>query len=227
MNRFEVALMSIEKSSIFMNFYKRYVALFPTLKKLFLPLWIAVAAFGAIGTLVYFVEPRTYVEIWFEVGRKLGSLSALLYIATLVPGILKRFTVLPLTRAAFRLPRREIGVTMFIFAFVHQWLVRSIPVVLETGSFLPIDNHSLAGMASLTLLFPLWMTSNDFSVKKLGKWWERIHSLTYVAMFSILVHVALISERTIATLLFITMLLEIGSWMYAWTRKKQSPPIIA
>lgn len=227
MNRFEVALTSFEKSSVFMNVYKQYVALFPTLKKLFLPMWIAVVAFGALGTAVYYVEPRTYVEIWFEVGRKLGSLSALFYIATLIPGILKRFNVLPLTRAAFRLPRRQFGVTMFIFAFVHQWLVRSIPVVLETGSFLPINNHVLAGMISITLLFPLWLTSNDYSVKKLGKWWDYIHSLTYVAMFAILLHVALISERTLATLLFITILLEIGSWIYSRTPKKQSPSITA
>jgi sulfoxide reductase heme-binding subunit YedZ len=220
MNSFAQALVSFEKSAPFTTFYNRYTALYPSVKKFWIWLWVAIVAFGVFGTLVYFVEPRTYVEVWFAAGRKFGSLAALLYVATLIPGMLKRFDVLPLTRAGFKLPRRQVGVTVFLLALVHQWLVRFIPVILETGSVFPITWHVGAGMLSLTLLFPLWLTSNDLSVKKLGKWWDIIHALTYVAMFTIMLHVALAGERSIALIVLIAILVELASWIFSRARKR-------
>lgn len=220
MSRLEEALVSLEKSSFFMDNYRRFVTAYPTLKKLWIWVWTAIVAFGAIGTLIYYIEPRTYVDIWFELGRKFGTLAALLYIVTLIPGILKRFDVLPLTRSAIKLPRRQIGITVFFLAFVHQWLVRFIPVILETGSPFPVTVHVLMGMIALTLLFPLWLTSNDLSRQKLGTWWKRLHSLTYIAMFFILFHVALASERGLALLVLIVILAEIASWIFSRARKR-------
>lgn len=216
------ALTNFERLPRFQQWYRWYVTKIPQMKIIFPWIWAAFLVFGSAGMFVYMFEPRTYIEVWFESGRKFGQLAVIFYLLSLVPGMLKRYQILPITRAGFMLLRRELGISMFIIAFVHQTLVRIYPIIIEGGGvFFPAPGYVYWGIASLALLFPLWLTSNDYSVRKMGQSWHTIHAFTYVALLTIFLHVALVGNRTMAIFMGLGILAELGSWIIYWTRPKK------
>lgn len=92
--------------------------------------------------------------------------------------------------------RREIGILMGYLAVVHGFGYMSDPqffaFYLEGhlgADFLSIDTSILAGLLGLTLTLPLLITSNAFSMRRLGGTaWKRLHRLVYPAFFFIIVH---------------------------------------
>jgi methionine sulfoxide reductase heme-binding subunit len=79
--------------------------------------------------------------------------------------------------------RRRIGLTAFFYAALHLvayfWLDRnwSIPGLIQDVT---LRTYIMLGMAALTLMIPLAITSNNTSIKKLGrKAWDRLHWLVY------------------------------------------------
>ncbi|MDA1079501.1 MAG: hypothetical protein O2840_02310, partial [bacterium] len=44
-------------------------------------------------------------------------------------------------------------------------------------------------------------TSNDLAIKYTGKWWKRIHKVTYVAIFAIMAHLVLVEHWLYAVVL--------------------------
>jgi len=141
------------------------------------------------------------VQLLIGIGRSLGTAAFFLYIATLIPSMIRRLQIrqlLPIM--SILLPfRRQFGVLMFLTAFVHQSFTTVLPyLVFVDFDFAqlppPLLARHITGFAAWWLLFPLWLTSNDLAVKKLGKWWKRLHKLTYAALFLIMAHVALVSS---------------------------------
>jgi DMSO/TMAO reductase YedYZ heme-binding membrane subunit len=181
-----------------------------------------------IATVGSFVLLRMDMQWWLvleEFARKAGTISALLYFSTLVPGMMKRFNVLPLVRTTWMLFRRQFGVLMFLTAIFHESTMATFPMVIGSGK---IDlslftKHEVYGLVALCALFPMWLTSNELSVRKLGKWWNWLHRLTYIALCFIYLHVATVSEKL--KWLFVTvMVIEVLSWLYYFVqinRKKQ------
>jgi DMSO/TMAO reductase YedYZ heme-binding membrane subunit len=160
-----------------------------------------------------------------SIARKAGTTSALLYLLTHVPGILKRFNFLPLFKASLFLFRRQFGVTMFLLSIFHQSVMGLFPKLIQFGFVDPklLTQHEIYGSAGLLLLFPLWLTSNDTSVKKLGPWWKRVHRLTYIALFFIYLHVATVSN-SLRLLFIMVAMTQLASWVYYWidTFKKRN-----
>lgn len=104
--------------------------------------------------------------------------------------------------------RRQIGVAVFFYALLHY-----IAVILKTiskkGSFWPSDLlHPvlMTGFIAFLLLLLLAITSNNYSVRKLGgKRWKRLHHWTYVVQALIFVHLVLQGGQNIliACIIFI------------------------
>jgi sulfoxide reductase heme-binding subunit YedZ len=87
--------------------------------------------------------------------------------------------------APIALIRRRVGLAAFFYALLHLiayfWLDRnwSIPGLIEDVT---LRTYIMLGMAALTLMIPLAVTSNNASIKKLGrKVWDRIHWLVFPA----------------------------------------------
>ena len=121
--------------------------------------------------------------------------------------------------------RRHLGISMFLLAFIHQSLSRVLPIIVRFGIGPELMNaapYELMGTLTLALLFPLWITSNDVSMKILGKNWKRLHALTYVALFFLFLHVVLLSSNwALPGILFLG--LEVLSWVVFWNRKRNIP----
>ena len=167
------------------------------------------------------------VSTLFEWGPLFGQIAVILYMLTLVPGIITRLqwkqTVTQPVASILILFRRHLGILMFITAFLHLTFKSTLPYLASFNfqpppGLQPLLTYQIIGAVGWSLLFPLWLTSNDWSFKKLGKWWKRIHRLTYIALFFIFLHVVL-QAKTPAILLGLVLFFEILSWIIAWRRK--------
>ncbi len=163
------------------------------------------------------------VFVVLNIGRKLGTTALLLFCLTLLPGILKRLKIVPLVTlpiATLITPfRRHLGILMFTTAFVHMSFSSTLPYIaiqlVSTGTVVfptPFRLFEQVALIAWLLLLPVWLTSNDLSMKKLGKSWKVLQRLTYVALWLIFAHVAMQSKPA-ALLLLVVGLLEIYSWL--------------
>ena len=88
--------------------------------------------------------------------------------------------------------RRWLGLTTFSFALMHT--LTSVEHILggrwDGISFLlPVFQlGAWLGVVALGLMAPLVLTSNQFSIRKLGKYWKQLHLLVYPAAMLGVIH---------------------------------------
>lgn len=111
--------------------------------------------------------------------RYLGDTAVRVLLATLLVSPIRDIT----GWAPLALIRRRVGLAAFFYAALHLlayfWLDRnwSIPGLIEDVT---LRTYIMLGMAALTLMVPLAITSNNASIKKLGrKVWDRLHWLIF------------------------------------------------
>lgn len=86
--------------------------------------------------------------------------------------------------------RRAIGLTAFLFILCHL----SVWAFLDQGAFDRIwadivkRPYITIGMLGFALSLPLALTSNDRSVRRLGRRWRLLHRLTYAVVILACVH---------------------------------------
>ncbi|MBI4037426.1 ferric reductase-like transmembrane domain-containing protein [Candidatus Curtissbacteria bacterium] len=159
----------------------------------------------------------------YSLGVKFGQGAITLLGIVVIPGILGRFGIeIPITRT-ITLFRRRLGILVFLLGLTHYLLVRLLSIILgyiKFQIFPPL--FELLGMSTLSLLFLLFLTSNNKSVRSLGKWWKRLHRLIYLVLWLLVFHTGLqrISKWTLFIGLF--ALLEIISFIYLKMKTRDS-----
>ena len=125
--------------------------------------------------------------------------------------------------------RRHLGILMYLTMFVHMSWTTTLPLIslfgYDPSNYPMLATFQLVGVATALVLLPLFLTSNDLAVKKLGPWWKRIHTLTYIAMFLIFTHVALIEKSKWIVVMAVTIMAWVFSWITYFSRnfaKKQT-----
>ncbi len=88
--------------------------------------------------------------------------------------------------------RRALGVTMFIYAFMHflayAWLDKGL-VLDDIVRDVFKRNFILVGVLALLLLTPLALTSFNAAIRAMGgKNWQRLHKLVYIVAMLGLLH---------------------------------------
>lgn len=160
----------------------------------------------------------------FTIGPWLGRIALILLAIVALPGILGRFRIeIPITRV-ITLFRRQLGITTFLIAYGHYSFVRGIAYIAKIIPFkLPLPIFEAVALWAFMILFVMFLTSNSFSVKKMGKWWKRLHRFVYVAMWLLVLHTILQRISIWSVLIFIFALLEAASWIYdKFSTRKQS-----
>ena len=118
-------------------------------------------------------EPITELE------HRYGELAINLLVAGLAVTPLRRY--LGLNLMPFR---RAIGVLTFFFLLAHVlvWAVLDVQALARVWADILERPYITIGMAGFLLLLPLGLTSNDWSVRRLGgAAWRRLHKLVYPA----------------------------------------------
>lgn len=134
-----------------------------------------------------------------------GKLALITYVLTLVPGMAKRFGINFLPISVLLLYRRQIGIMMFVLALVHM---------ITSGMFLSSEPFIVVSTMAMVILFLLFVTSNNLSVKILAKYWHILQRLTYVAMILIIFHLTLIRFSTTALILIGVAIMGLISHVY-------------
>jgi sulfoxide reductase heme-binding subunit YedZ len=79
--------------------------------------------------------------------------------------------------------RRTFGVLAFTYVTLHLlvWAFLDVQTLNAVIADIFKRPYITVGMVSFVLLLPLALTSNNWSVRKLGPKWRQLHKLTYVA----------------------------------------------
>jgi methionine sulfoxide reductase heme-binding subunit len=96
--------------------------------------------------------------------------------------------------------RKTVGLYAFYYSLVHFLIFSVIDYELNLSWILPELTQKpflQIGLAALTLLLLLALTSLQTIKNTLGIWWKRIHSLVYIITALIIVHIILASKGDI------------------------------
>lgn len=140
--------------------------------------WLYVQGFqNALGP-----DPVDVIE------HRLGLWALWLLIAGLCISPIQRNSSLRLLKL-----RRPIGVLAFMYVLVHflTWLVLDVQIPSQIWADIVKRPYVTVGMVAMLLLLPLALTSNDWSIRKLGGNWRRVHWLVYPAVVLAAVHMIL------------------------------------
>ena len=138
------------------------------------PLIVLPAAFVLIE---YYFDTISYGQAILTSGQwSIGFLCA----ALLATPLKRLFPNKKTTQLLLR-HRRAFGVASFAFASIHTaiYLEKKWPatLVLKEGQ----DPSLLTGWIAFLLFLPLAVTSNNISVRKLGRSWKTLHRFVYIA----------------------------------------------
>ncbi|MDT8448315.1 MAG: ferric reductase-like transmembrane domain-containing protein [bacterium] len=121
-----------------------------------------------------------------------GTLSLLIFLLAL-PGTAK-LSGWAWPKAWMR-HRRAIGLSIFAYASLHMllWLADQLGEIDKL-----VDNlarpFTASGLASWVILFLLAVTSNRFSIKKLGRRWKSLHRWVFFCIPLLFIHITLKDE---------------------------------
>lgn len=208
-------LSSLQKFVI--TYKKQITALFLVFEFLIITAWM----FGAYS----YVQDSKNLRWMYGWASNFGITAFLLYVTTLVPGILKRFQILPLLQATIMPLRRHLGISMFLMAILHMGYMYTIPTFFKQPlEIRALSTHGTYGLLAILALFPMWLTSNDYSQRTLKRNWFVLHKLTYFACLMIFMHVSTVN-KTLTVIGGIFLFLEIASWTKEiFFKKKVAPP---
>ncbi len=185
---------------------------------------------GLLVLFAYWTTQNINRAAMYEVGTTSGQLALVIFCVVITPGILRRFGIRNMMTSFLMVIRRHLGITMFSLAFLHYASIRLFPIIFGgVPPVIPPPLFEFMGVAALYALSPIFVTSNDISVRKLGAWWRRIHSMVYFIVWLIFAHVALqrISIWTVTIGIF--AVLEVVSLIKAavegHANNKGNPPL--
>jgi methionine sulfoxide reductase heme-binding subunit len=144
------------------------------------PWFLYLGLTGGLG-----VEPIKALE------HELGLFALQLLIAGLCVTPLRRFAGINLIRF-----RRAIGILAFTYVALHLlvWLVLDVQAPARIWADIVKRPYITIGMTGFLLMLPLALTSNNWSVRRLGSKWRLLHKLTYIVVLLGAVHFVMLRK---------------------------------
>lgn len=121
--------------------------------------------------------------------------------------------------------RRAIGLVCFFFVAMHLlvWAVLDVQRLSEVWADIVKRPYITVGMASFAILLPLAVTSNNYSIRKIGgAAWSNLHKLIYpAAVLGGIHYVMLVKGWQVRPLVFLALILGLIAWRY-WSKRPAS-----
>jgi sulfoxide reductase heme-binding subunit YedZ len=83
--------------------------------------------------------------------------------------------------------RRAVGLSSFVFVLAHLILVIMLYFNWDVMKILATPKGIFGTLATL-IFIPMALTSSDYALGKLGRWWKRIQRFNYLAFVFVLGH---------------------------------------
>jgi len=181
------------------------------------PAWpVYAAGFGWMAWLFYMgAVGRLGPEPVEALEHRYGELALQLLIASLAVTPLRRFSGVNLLKF-----RRAIGLMCFYFVLAHVlvWAVLDVQSLGRVWADIVKRPYVTIGMAGFVLLVPLAVTSNGWSIRKMGaNAWRRLHWLVYpAAILGALHYIWLVKGFEIEPLLYMGAILGLLAVRVDW-----------
>lgn len=136
---------------------------------------------GAIPPVVIFVfalTGRLGVDPVKSMEHQMGEWSLWLLIASLCVTPLRKYLGVNLLKF-----RRAIGLLAFFYIVGHLlvWLVLDVQIMSQIIADIVKRPYITVGFTAFLMLIPLAVTSNTWSIRKLGPGWRKLHQFVYAA----------------------------------------------
>lgn len=158
------------------------------------------------------------VEPIKELEHELGQIALQLLIIGLAITPLRRYVGLNFLKF-----RRAYGLLAFTYVSLHLlvWLVLDVGILSQIWADILKRPYITIGMAGFLCLLPLALTSNTYSVRKLGPKWRSLHKLTYLAVILGGVHfIWLVKGFQLEPLLYMAVILALLALRLPKRRKR-------
>ena len=146
------------------------------------PVWLFYLALtGGLGA-----DPVRTLEL------KIGKLGLQVLVASLAVTPLRKFTGISLIRF-----RRAISLIGFTYILLHLivWLALDVQIPAQILIDIAKRPYITIGMVAFTLMIPLAITSNNWSLRRLGApKWRRLHQLTYLVLLLAGTHYVMVGK---------------------------------
>lgn len=207
--------------TIVLSFFARKSAL---IIRLFWFVYLSIIGFLIFGTNLSLNSSRQSL-FFYELGIRAGQAGFILLGLIVLPGILGRLKIeIKITRV-ITLFRRQLGITFFLLAFFHYHFVRGLGLYqAKMGFFENLLPFMVFGLLAFLIFLLMFLTSNNLSVRRLGKWWKYLHRLIYIALWLLVLHTALNKVGTWTVFIGLFALLEMISWIYYFLNKQTVIP---
>ena len=184
-------------------------------------IYFAIIIFLIFGANSY-IKKGEIDQFFYTSGVWFGRTALTLLGIVVLPGILGRFGVeIKLTRI-ITLFRRQLGILVFVLAFSHYQLVRGISIYTDQIPLFPRPIFEVLGTSALFLIFFMFLTSNNFSQKTLGKNWKRLHRVVYLILWLLVLHTGLQRISIWSIFIFTFAVLEVTSLAYYYLLKPKT-----
>jgi len=146
-----------------------------------------------------------------------GYFALITYIATLLPSnsvVLFSSCKRAYWRVILLKNRRNIGLICFLFSTIHGLLT----LQERNVDWMSVDTYInyFTGLSSILIFAILAVTSNNWSIRKLGKNWKKLHRLTYLALILLIFHLFLVKHgewEWYTWSAFLTLSLLTSTWL--------------
>ncbi|WP_299859708.1 protein-methionine-sulfoxide reductase heme-binding subunit MsrQ [uncultured Roseobacter sp.] len=152
--------------------------------------------------------------------HELGEIALQLLIIGLTITPLRRYLGINLLKF-----RRMFGLLAFIYVSLHLlvWLVLDVGILSQIWADILKRPYITIGMAGFMLLIPLALTSNNWSVRKLGACWRKLHRLSYVAVLLGGVHYMMLTKTwALEPVIYMAVILGLLALRLPKLRSKQA-----
>ncbi len=188
---------------------------------------LAILIIGVMGLIGMRMLNPEFLSGMSKFNEPPAIIATFLLLAVLYPGMLQR---MGMPARLLKYPviwRRTLGITMYLAALVHfLFLIDYLPWFSD-GLIKNLDALTASGICTIVLLLPVLLTSNNASVRFLGKRWKLIQRTTYLILPLITVHLYKTGETPLMILYVITCILIITSYFMKVIKKGTSPVVTA
>lgn len=144
-----------------------------------LPTWV-IYLLGALPAPWLFYQGLTGglgVEPIKALEHEYGELALQLLVLGLTITPLRRYAGINLLKF-----RRAIGLLCFFYVTCHLlvWLVLDVQLLSQIWADIIKRPYITIGMTGFVLLLPLALTSNNWSIRRLGPYWRKLHRVIFV-----------------------------------------------
>ena len=144
-----------------------------------------------------------------------GKIGLTFYVLTVIPGVARRFGIKHKVISLLMIFRRYTGISMYLGVFAHFMVIRGTLYIRQMRIVWPMPTFELLSLTALVLTTFLFLTSNDYSVFRLKKLWNKVHQLTYVIIWLIAFHVLLQRISVWSILISTAVVLQVASYIYS------------